>query len=126
MQLKLSARAERDIQDLVRFGFSQYGFRFTEEYARQLRQRMGQLRETPFIGAPRGDVRPGIRLLVFKAHNIPYRVTGETVEIILVLHRNANWANPRLARLPSRHIAPIFPSLPGACGSSFPRGLIDP
>lgn len=93
MRLRLSARAERDIHELVRFGYSEYGFHFTEDYARQLRQRIGQLRELPFIGAPRSDVRPGIRLLIFKAHNIPCRVVGDEVEIVRVLHRKANWAN---------------------------------
>jgi toxin ParE1/3/4 len=92
MRLKLSARAESDIHELIRFGYHQYGLHFTEEYARQLRQRIGQLRELPFIGAPRSDIRPGIRLLIFKAHNIPYRVTSDEVEIIRVLHRKANRA----------------------------------
>ena len=93
MRLEFSRRAETDIKDLIRFGYSQYGFDFTSEYARKLRLRIAQLRELPFIGAPRNDVRPGIRLLIFKAHNIPYRVTGDTVEIVRVLHRKANWAS---------------------------------
>jgi toxin ParE1/3/4 len=93
MRLKFSDRAEKDVKELIRFGYSEYGFNFTTEYARQLKQRIAQLRELPFIGAPRNDVRPGIRLLIFKAHNIPYRVNGETVEIVRVLHRRANWAN---------------------------------
>ncbi len=93
MRLKLSVRAERDIHELVRFGYSQYGFQYTEEYTRQLRQRIAQLREFPLIGVPRSDVRPGIRLLIFKAHNIPYLVLDGEVEVVRVLHRSANWAD---------------------------------
>jgi toxin ParE1/3/4 len=91
MRLEFSVRAERDIHELVRFGISQYGFRFTQDYTHQLRQRISQLVDMPFMGAPRNDVRPGIRLLVFKAHNIPYRVDGETIYVVRILHRTADW-----------------------------------
>ncbi|MBL8599726.1 MAG: type II toxin-antitoxin system RelE/ParE family toxin [Devosia sp.] len=91
MRLEFSVRAERDIHELVRFGVVRYGFGFTQDYARQLKERIGQLADMPFMGVPRNDVRAGIRLLVFKAHNIPYRVDGQTVLIVRVLHRTANW-----------------------------------
>jgi len=91
MRLELSARAEREIHELYLHGVSAYGFRQADEYIRQLRQRIGQLAEMPFTGAPRSDIRPGIRLLVFKAHNILYKVTSDSVLIVRILHRSANW-----------------------------------
>ncbi len=90
-QLEVSARAERDIHDLYRYGVVTYGVRPADEYTRQLRQRMKQLADMPFLGVDRSDVRPDIRLLVFKAHNIPYRVNPDGVLIVRVLHRSANW-----------------------------------
>ena len=89
-RLDVSSRAARDIQELIRFGVTTYGFRFTDDYARQLRQRLNQLPEMPFIVASRGDIGPDMRLLVFKAHNVPYRVTEDAVIIVRVLHRSAN------------------------------------
>jgi len=92
-RLEVSSRAEREIDDLYLHGILRYGLRQADDYVRQLRQRMSQLEETPFIGVERSDVRPHVRLLVFKAHNILYRVTGDSVLIARVLHRNADWMN---------------------------------
>jgi toxin ParE1/3/4 len=92
MRFELSSRAERDIHELYLHGVSAYGFKFTEEYTGALRTRISQLARMPYLGAAREDVGPGIRLLVFKAHHIPYRVDSGRVLIVRVLHRRANWS----------------------------------
>ena len=92
-RLEVSSRAERDIDDLYRFGIVQYGLRLADDYVQLLHRRMGQLEQFPLLGVERSDVRPNIRLLVFKAHNIPYRVISNRVLIVRVLHRAADWAN---------------------------------
>ncbi len=90
---ELSSRAQKDIDELYRFGIAQYGLRYADEYVRLLRGRINQLEQFPLLGVDRSDVRPNIRLLVFKAHNIPYRVADGRVLIARVLHSSANWAN---------------------------------
>lgn len=92
-RLEVSSRAQRDIDELLRFGIAHYGVRYTDNYVRLLRERMHHLEQFPLLGVARPDVRPGIRLLVFKAHNVPYRMIGDTVLIVRVLHRSANWSS---------------------------------
>jgi toxin ParE1/3/4 len=92
-RLEVSSRAQRDIDELFQFGIPHYGVRYTDNYVRQLRERIRQLQQFPLLGVARPDVRPDIRLLVFKARNVPYRVIGDIVLIVRVLHRSANWAS---------------------------------
>jgi toxin ParE1/3/4 len=92
-RLEISLRAERDLDRLFFYGMTSYGLRPADEYLRQMRHRLAGLAELPFIGTDRSDIRPGIRLLAFRAHHIFYRVSEDVVLIARILHHTADWRN---------------------------------
>ncbi len=51
-----------------------------------IERRWRQLAQYPLSGIARDDIAPGIRHLIAGQYLTLYRVTGETVEIIRVLH----------------------------------------
>lgn len=44
------------------------------------------LADFPEIGAPRDQLRPGLRVLIFRDYASYYRIEGRTVVIVRVLH----------------------------------------
>lgn len=56
----------------------------------RIEARWQQLAAYPFSGAPRDDVAPGIRHLVVGDYLTLYRVGGDAVEILRVLHGHRN------------------------------------
>jgi toxin ParE1/3/4 len=55
-----------------------------------LERRWDLLTLHPFSGAPRDDMAPGIRHLVVGDYLTLYRVRGEAIEIVRVLHGHRN------------------------------------
>jgi toxin ParE1/3/4 len=56
----------------------------------RIEARWQQLATYPFPGAPREDIAPGIRHLVLGDYLILYRVRGDAIEIVRVLHGHLN------------------------------------
>ncbi|WP_027141638.1 type II toxin-antitoxin system RelE/ParE family toxin [Mesorhizobium sp. WSM3626] len=52
--------------------------------------RWQQLSTYPFSGAPRDDIAPGIRHLIVGEYLTLYRVGGDAIEILRVLHGRRN------------------------------------
>jgi toxin ParE1/3/4 len=84
-----NARAEDDL-----IAIWQYIARDSETAADRLLDRIEarwqQLAAYPFSGAPRDDVAPGIRHLVVGDYLTLYRVGGDAIEILRVLHGHRN------------------------------------
>ena len=55
-----------------------------------LERRWNLLTLHPFSGAPRDDIAPGIRHLVIGEYLTLYRVGGDAIEILRVLHGHRN------------------------------------
>ena len=55
-----------------------------------LERRWNLLTLHPFSGAPREDIAPGIRHLVIGEYLTLYRVAGDAIEILRVLHGHRN------------------------------------
>ncbi|UVK52049.1 type II toxin-antitoxin system RelE/ParE family toxin [Mesorhizobium sp. AR02] len=55
-----------------------------------LERRWNLLTLHPFSGAPRDDIAPGIRHLVVGDYLTLYRVAGDAIEILRVLHGHRN------------------------------------
>ena len=80
-----------ELDALNYFGIMTYGSGPAESYYRDLQDAMNALTQHPFIHRERDEVRPPVRLLVFRAHNVFYDVTDEDVVIVRVLHHTADW-----------------------------------
>lgn len=51
-----------------------------------LEARGQQLAEFPYLGPSRPEIRPGLRHLSFREYLILYRVEGDLVEIVRIVH----------------------------------------
>ena len=84
-----NARAEEDL-----IAIWQYVARDSEAAADRLLDRFEarwqQLASFPSSGAPRDDIAPGIRHLVVGDYLTLYRVGGDAIEILRVLHGHRN------------------------------------
>jgi toxin ParE1/3/4 len=56
------------------------------DFVRRLTERFAELTEFPGSGRKRDDIRPGYRGVSVKDYLIFYRVSGEVVEVMHVLH----------------------------------------
>jgi len=70
------------------------------------------------------EIRDGVRAHPYRSHIVVYREAADELQILHIRHKRSNWRK-HLWGLPFRLIAPILTLLPGACGTSYPRGLID-
>ncbi|WP_417310088.1 type II toxin-antitoxin system RelE/ParE family toxin [Devosia sp.] len=91
MRLRLSPQAERDIVGLHEFGSLTYGVQQADLYLDQLIMTLASVEAMPLMMRERDVVRPPVRIAVHRAHQIFYRIEGEYVWIIRILHHSANW-----------------------------------
>lgn len=86
-KLRLSAEADRDLDQIYEYGFRQWGEVQADNYFDELGAHLNQLTENPYLYAAVDDIRPGYRRSVCGSHSVYYRVTGEWVEIMAIIGR---------------------------------------
>jgi toxin ParE1/3/4 len=74
---RFSPEAHRDLDDIYVYGTLTYGLAHTDDYANGLLATIERLGANPRIARERDEVRPPIRLLTYRAHNICYDIDGE-------------------------------------------------
>lgn len=79
MQLEVTDEADRDVNALHEYGSIAYGERQADAYVTELLAEYRRILAWPLAARERDDVRPSVRLRHFRAHNIFYDVTAETV-----------------------------------------------
>jgi toxin ParE1/3/4 len=82
----LSEAAAGDLEAIYLHGFARFGEMQAEAYADGLRRTLSLLADNPRLGPACDDVRPRYRRFRYQAHVIFYRVVGQTVRVIRVLH----------------------------------------
>ena len=55
-------------------------------FVADLNAKIGWIAETGFTGVPRDWIRPGLRALPYRERCIYFRITGDAVHILRVLH----------------------------------------
>jgi toxin ParE1/3/4 len=90
-RLKIAERARREIDDIYEYGEKHYGDGPTIRYVAELTDKLNRLAADPFVGIERREVRPPVRLLVHRAHNIFYDVTADEVIVQRILYPRVNW-----------------------------------
>lgn len=92
-RIKLTQRAQRDLEGIIEYTLRQWGSEQVDRYAAQLGGTIEQLREQPSRkGRGLDELEPGLRYLRHEEHYfIFYRVEGEQVEILRILHQRTDW-----------------------------------
>jgi toxin ParE1/3/4 len=92
-QIFRTLRARQDLLEIAAYTLRRWGRRQMARYLRELDATIQQLATDPMhIGQDRSHVKPGLRSLSHKQyHFVFYRVRGDTVEIIRILHQRRDW-----------------------------------
>ncbi|MBU6395693.1 MAG: type II toxin-antitoxin system RelE/ParE family toxin [Sphingomonadales bacterium] len=84
----LSRAAQRDLVDIGDYGEAQFGPEASDAYQDDIEQRFDRLADHPLIGEAKEAWGEGIRSLPCNQHRIIYKVYGDTVQIVRILHHS--------------------------------------
>lgn len=88
--LRLSARAHVDLNGVQRFTVQRWGQAQAERYGDKLTSAMMRLIRFPELGAVYSNPGSGLRRMLVGKHFVFYRITGEDVIVVRVLHERMN------------------------------------
>ncbi len=86
LDIKAAARAE--LAQIYEFSVAEFGWQIAEAYLTGLRGAFDRLLEFPMIGPVYPDVTPEVRVIHHRSHRIFYRIEGDMVLIVRVLHKH--------------------------------------
>jgi len=82
----LSSEAQKSLIDIYTYSTENFGSVQAKQYALALRQRMRLLAASPLTGRQRNELKSGYYSYPEGTHMIYYRIQGEDIEILDVLH----------------------------------------
>ena len=86
LSLVLSPAAREDLRAIHQYGSRQWGKLRSDEYMSSLKDKLWLLPQQPEIGKARPELLPDVRSVSVASHVIFYRVQGEELQIIRILH----------------------------------------
>lgn len=89
----LSRAAYLDLVQIGEYGEAQFGAEAADAYQDDIDRRFERLADHPLIGEAKDGWGPGIRHLPCNQHRIVYRVDGNTVQILRILHHSRDVPN---------------------------------
>jgi toxin ParE1/3/4 len=87
-EVVLSRTAYFDLAEIGDYGEAQFGEKAADDYQDAFDRAFERLALFPHIGEARPAFGTDFRCLVCNRHRILYRVSGDTVEIVRVLHHS--------------------------------------
>ena len=85
--VEFSREADADLDNILDYSIAAHGRETAEAYLRTIDAAIEWLAERPQLGAPRDDLKEGLRSLPAGEHRIYYRFDGTTVLVARVLHK---------------------------------------
>ncbi len=91
--IKRTPAARDDLLSIARYTHDTWGEKQLRQYMAELDKTIQQLATSPQSkGQDRGNIRDGLRSVSHGDHYfVFYRVRGDTVEILRILHQRRNW-----------------------------------
>ena len=83
---KLSPEADRDLEDIFYYTEREFGFNQAIEYLSGFDGLFGKLVNSPELGKEREEIRKGLRSLLKEKHVVFYRILGNRIRIVRILH----------------------------------------
>ncbi len=87
MQIEVSAEAQDELLDILKYGYEMFGEDASEAYLRGFDNAFALIVSHPAIGALNDHVRPPIRSLPYGSHRIFYDVFENLIVVQRVLHK---------------------------------------
>lgn len=94
--LKLTKDARADLSAIRRYTIKQFGQRQYDIYRARLETGLQNLRQHPELGFSVDELAPGYRCFAVQFHRMFYRVDGDTIYVVAVLHES---------QLPQRYLS---------------------
>ncbi|MGB0659013.1 MAG: type II toxin-antitoxin system RelE/ParE family toxin [Mangrovicoccus sp.] len=88
---RLSPKAEDDLSDIWLYTAQNWSMGQAENYLRGLEEKLRQLCQNPRLAPERSEISPPVRLYIYRSHLVIYRIEGEFLAIIRVLHNRQHW-----------------------------------
>ncbi len=85
-QLSLSRQARRQFADIADYTLDVWGSEQMARYMAKLDDTIVLLRRDPYVGRSRPDLKRGFRSFPAGEHVILYRIQGDTLRIMAVMH----------------------------------------
>ena len=82
--------AEKDLKGISRYTQSAWGPEQARKYLRALHQKLQRLAANPNLGVMRDDVGRGYRSAPVGHHLVFYRLVGDDIVVVRVLHESMN------------------------------------
>ena len=88
----LSPRAQADIEAIWDYSSEHWGIEQAEAYTREIRERIEEVAARPEIGRDCSDIRTGYHKISCGSHVVFYRLVGEGVDVVRILHERMDFA----------------------------------
>ena len=88
---RLTPAAQADLETIWDYTVSQWSIDQAESYLRGLQKTLDLLIFQPRLGRERQEFTPTVRLHTYRFHLVIYRIEGEYIEVIRILHNRQNW-----------------------------------
>ena len=86
MRLKQSPQTSADLDSIYEYGATSHGIRAALAYIEAIEQRFRLLLDHPRSGRTEDTLVSGLRSMPSGSHRIFYRIDGDTITILRVLH----------------------------------------
>ncbi len=93
--LDITRAARVDLDHMIDDGAAQFGFEIAEAYAGRLAVALKRLEQFPESAPIVPDRHDGVRKLTVASHIVLYRIEGDVVRVIRILHQRMD---------PARHL----------------------
>lgn len=85
-KIRLTQSAQRDIESIWEYTFSEWGAEQAEKYIALIEKGLCQLLDNPDLGKVRPDINQNYRALQVQKHLIFYSQTGNTINVLGIPH----------------------------------------
>lgn len=84
---ELSVEADIDLEDILEYSYTEFGFDQAENYLTELLEAFYQLSVNPELGRNRDEIKVDLRSFPINQHVVFYRILKENhIRIVRVLH----------------------------------------
>jgi toxin ParE1/3/4 len=87
----LSPRARGDLEAIWDYSQSNWGAEQAEAYLRQIQRALETLARDPRRGRPCDEIRPGYRKFPAASHVIFFRLSGDDLDVVRILHQRMDY-----------------------------------
>lgn len=97
MKLDIAVEARADLRAIHSYSVEHWGRVRAAAYLDNIQAKMCALAEPTLSGVPADEVRPGLRRQVAGSHAIWFRIEGDRLKVIRVLHQSREaglWIGP--------------------------------